>query len=375
MERPQRSADTPPNESYLIVFRMVPRYVDGSIIRVTLKNFVTYEACEFRPGPHLNMIIGPNGTGKSTAVCAMALGLGGNTSGDPNRIMLLGRAKDISEFVKTGKDKASIEIELKRQGRGGNIIIKRQIKKANNTSSWQINGNVSGLTVGVNGASFLTTFPSIYILTAFFSVGQTATHKEVLAKVSALNIQVDNLCQFLPQDKVCEFAQMSPPELLRETQKAAGETELSSWHDQLTEKRSEQKTLQSVRSGLSVKSDKDALAILDSRNANLERDVLRFQEREKILARIKLLEAGIPLARYGQAKREYDDAKISRNAAHSEVRRVERANQPIEQSRGKLKKTVERTGREEKQLLEQFSIKQNQMRKKADSIERLVSSC
>ncbi|RUS15767.1 LOW QUALITY PROTEIN: structural maintenance of chromosomes protein 5-like protein [Endogone sp. FLAS-F59071] len=133
-------------------------YVDGSIVRVTLKNFVTYEACEFRPGPHLNMIVGPNGTGKSTAVCAMALGLGGNTSvchlydslrvtysDEILRFLLLGRAKDISEFVKTGKDNASIEIELKHRGRGGNIVIKRQIKKAKNNSIWQINGTIFGL--------------------------------------------------------------------------------------------------------------------------------------------------------------------------------------------------------------------------------------
>ena len=35
-------------------------------MRVKLHNFVTYDDAEFRPGPHLNMIIGPNGTGKST---------------------------------------------------------------------------------------------------------------------------------------------------------------------------------------------------------------------------------------------------------------------------------------------------------------------
>lgn len=50
-------------------------YVPGSIIRVQLHNFLTYDHVEFRPGPHLNMIIGPNGTGKSSIACAIALGL------------------------------------------------------------------------------------------------------------------------------------------------------------------------------------------------------------------------------------------------------------------------------------------------------------
>ena len=48
----------------------------GSIVRVKLTNFVTYTAAEFFPGPSLNMVIGPNGTGKSTLVCAICLGLG-----------------------------------------------------------------------------------------------------------------------------------------------------------------------------------------------------------------------------------------------------------------------------------------------------------
>jgi chromosome segregation ATPase len=52
--------------------------MQGAIVRIALRNFVTYDRCEFFPGPHLNMIIGPNGTGKSTVVCAMALGLGGS---------------------------------------------------------------------------------------------------------------------------------------------------------------------------------------------------------------------------------------------------------------------------------------------------------
>jgi structural maintenance of chromosomes protein 5 len=48
----------------------------GAIVRVKLTNFVTYTSAEFFPGPNLNMVIGPNGTGKSTLVCAICLGLG-----------------------------------------------------------------------------------------------------------------------------------------------------------------------------------------------------------------------------------------------------------------------------------------------------------
>ncbi|VVC93914.1 unnamed protein product, partial [Leptidea sinapis] len=61
-------------------------YKPGSIYRIALENFVTYKQVELYPGPSLNVIIGPNGTGKSTFVCAIILGLCGKTS-------VIGRAK------------------------------------------------------------------------------------------------------------------------------------------------------------------------------------------------------------------------------------------------------------------------------------------
>jgi pantothenate kinase-related protein Tda10 len=59
------------NDNFLFLYRYIP----GSIVRIQLHNFVTYDYVQFRPGPYLNMIFGPNGTGKSSIACAIALGL------------------------------------------------------------------------------------------------------------------------------------------------------------------------------------------------------------------------------------------------------------------------------------------------------------
>nr|KAF6487530.1 structural maintenance of chromosomes 5 [Rousettus aegyptiacus] len=80
-------------------------FVEGSIVRIAMENFLTYDICEVCPGPHLNMIIGANGTGKSSIVCAICLGLAGKPA-------FMGRADKVGFFVKRGCSKGMVEIEL-----------------------------------------------------------------------------------------------------------------------------------------------------------------------------------------------------------------------------------------------------------------------
>jgi structural maintenance of chromosomes protein 5 len=64
------------NESVAQPDQAHSEFQPGAIVRIKLTDFVTYTSAEFFPGPKLNMVIGPNGTGKSTLVCAICLGLG-----------------------------------------------------------------------------------------------------------------------------------------------------------------------------------------------------------------------------------------------------------------------------------------------------------
>jgi hypothetical protein len=63
----------------------------GQIFRIRLHNFLTFDDVELYPSPKLNVIVGPNGTGKSSIVCAICIGLGG-------RPTILGRAKEVSRL-------------------------------------------------------------------------------------------------------------------------------------------------------------------------------------------------------------------------------------------------------------------------------------
>lgn len=55
------------------------RFKRGSIRRVRMRNFLTYDECEVFPGPKLNVVIGPNGSGKSTITHAICLACCGST--------------------------------------------------------------------------------------------------------------------------------------------------------------------------------------------------------------------------------------------------------------------------------------------------------
>uniref|UniRef100_A0A8C5HF97 Structural maintenance of chromosomes protein 5 n=1 Tax=Gouania willdenowi TaxID=441366 RepID=A0A8C5HF97_GOUWI len=125
---------------------------------------MTYDFIVVHPGPNLNMIVGANGTGKSSIVCAICLGLAGKTS-------LLGRGDKVGIYVKNGCSKGYIEIELYKIG--GNVVIKREIIRETNQSHWMLNG-------------------------------KQCNQKTVEEEVKALRIQVSNLCQFLPQNALKE---------------------------------------------------------------------------------------------------------------------------------------------------------------------------
>lgn len=56
--------------------------------------------------------------------------------------------------------------------------------------------------------------------------------------------------QFLPQDRVCEFAKLTPVQLLEETEKAVGDPRLPVMHSSLITKSEELKRLERVSSFL-----------------------------------------------------------------------------------------------------------------------------
>jgi chromosome segregation ATPase len=249
----------------------------GSLVRVKLSNFVTYTAADFNLGPSLNMVIGPNGTGKSTLVCAICLGLGWDAKN-------LGRAKDVGEFVKHGAAEATIEIELAAsEEHNANPVVKRIIRKEGNKS-------------------------------AFFINGRPSNQKEVVRLAKSFNIQIDNLCQFLPQDRVVEFAGLSPVALLKETLRAAAPEQMVAWHEELIELRMNEKRIEAEQTA-----EDAALKQLNNRQNATREDVERWHQRQEFLTKSKNLERCRPIIETNLLMKEYTALKQERKAAEREL--------------------------------------------------------
>ncbi|GFS20643.1 structural maintenance of chromosomes protein 5-like [Elysia marginata] len=225
-------------------------FVEGSIVRIKLIQFLTYDEVEFKTGPYLNVIIGPNGTGKSAIVCAICLGLAGKTS-------WLGRASDPKDFIKYGAQSARTEIELFNPFDECNYVVKREISHCR-SSHWWING-------------------------------RTTSQKAVEELVAKLNIQVGNLCQFLPQEKVAEFARMSMQELLENTEKSVCRDDMYENHQLLKTARREARGMEE-----DLKSLEDELDEKRQKNVRLEEDVKSYHDRKKFLEKVEVLKLKKP---------------------------------------------------------------------------------
>lgn len=225
-------------------------------------------------------------------------------------IQYLGRAKDAVEFIKHGCREATIEIELKRAATSPkNPIIVRVIKREGNKSTYTLNGG-------------------------------STTGRKVQELANSFNIQIDNLCQFLPQDKVVEFAQMSPIELLASTQRAVAGPEMSKMHEDL-------KKLRSARSEAlnRNKADQELMANLENRQEMQRTEVERMRERALVQKRLRWMEKCRPLVEYEECRVKYKEAKQKAKSITQELKHLRAVSSPTLkelESKRKYEKEVNR---------------------------------
>lgn len=273
----------------------------GNIIKVSVKNFTTYSYGEFNLSPRLNMIIGPNGTGKSTLVSAICLGLGGKLD--------IIKRKSLESMIKLGEERSEIFITIMGNDKKP-VEIHRSFTKL--TTSWKLNG-------------------------------KKASEKEVLEFVSSLNIQLDNLCHFLPQERVAEFAGLSPEKLLLETERTLKSGDLYISHQNLIELEADYDNAKRQLNDLEERYES-----LKGEKEDLSRDVERlnqYNEKDQELRYHKFL---LPYAIFNDGKerknilkKQRDEAKLSLDQIDSKIEPIHKEKTATQLKLSDLNKKIE----------------------------------
>lgn len=133
-------------------------WIAGKIYMINLQNFLTHSEATVFPSAELNILIGPNGTGKSSIVSAIIIGMGGSTK-------ILSEHNKLSDYVKNGKERSKISITLYRDNQGNRMRFCREFGR-DNKSTFTIDGRkctekhyleeVNGLNIQVNLVFFIT---------------------------------------------------------------------------------------------------------------------------------------------------------------------------------------------------------------------------
>ncbi|VVC40914.1 Hypothetical protein CINCED_3A020659 [Cinara cedri] len=222
--------------------RKLDKMIDGSIVKLMLKNFMTFSEVTYTPNSKLNLVIGPNGSGKSSIVTAFMLGFGGSPKD-------INRGEKVSQFVKIGASVADIFIELYRHS-NSNINLRRTIFVGNETCHYYIN-NVM------------------------------VSKKKYIDLVESLNIRVHNLCQFLPQDRLEDFSKLDSKGLLLSAFQSIEDQELLNNFNKLKEL-----AINVSVSDADLKKLQHKIEIETATNSKLETIVSSFTEKELLEDRL-----------------------------------------------------------------------------------------
>mmetsp|Transcript_45867 Transcript_45867/g.74839 ORF Transcript_45867/g.74839 Transcript_45867/m.74839 type:complete len:983 (-) Transcript_45867:11-2959(-) len=160
--------------------------------------------------------------------------------------------------------------------------------------------------------------------------GKPATFKDARAITNKFNIQVENLCQFLPQDRVCEFAQMNAQKLLLATERAVGTDGMIENHEKLIEYGKQIGGRESTHA-----SDAKDLARLKEMQEKDQAEVQRNKERDILLNRIKEFKRKLPWILASDARDRHEDAKVACEEKHAalqtKLQEMEQYTRPVEE--------------------------------------------
>jgi chromosome segregation ATPase len=248
---------------------------------------------------------------------------------------MLGRASDVETFVANGEKDGRIEIEIADDS-GNNTVISRIIRREGSPkSTFQLNGHSS-------------------------------TAKKIQELVlKTYHISVNNLCTFLPQDKVGSFSGFDSKQLLIETEKSLSASQhLWHTHQALIEAQDE------LRSGNSnVDTLKERLDQLITENQRLEREKQRMEEREIAVEQANLFRQKLHWLRFDETREECKTIKENRTEVKRQRVQLKEELEPLQKEHTTLSEARNQLETRYKALNQQTQKLQKEMEKQVKKYE------
>ena len=212
------------------------------------------------------------------------------------------------------RDVALVEIELTPFEGGEVHVFKRKIDRSKG---------------GHNGKGASTFYVNDSKVTAKFI-------RELVTQT--YHISVDNLCTFLPQDRVGNFSGFGPQELLMETEKSMSASgHLYDTHMALIEMEADLK-----QGGTEVESIEDKLKRLEADNERLEREKERMEEREEAERQYVLLNQKFVWLKFDECREATQALKADKDAAKTKLKEAQQQLRPLEEAHAALVTKKER---------------------------------
>jgi hypothetical protein len=176
------------------------------------------------------------------------------------------------------------------------------------------------------------------------------SQKDVKALAESFSIQINNLCQFLPQDRVVEFAKMDPIAMLGETLRAASSGQMVEWHEELKRLRTDEKAVEREQ-----QNEQHHLKTLQAKQSSTREDVERYNQRQGLVTKSKALETCRPFIRVKEIKAERKQIQEDIRTGRIELSQYESEADPIRRAEAEMesdKARIERISASRKHVLQ-----------------------
>lgn len=161
--------------------------------------------------------------------------------------------------------------------------------------------------------------------------GEKVSFKAFNELVKQYNIHVDNLCMFLPQDRVQDFTKLNPQEILASTQSSVCSQDINDIFEQLKEKRDTQKNLTRNNNEIAVQLDDHI-----NRNNQLHSMIENSKLKDQMVKDCEMYKKKLAWIEYDQIKVQYNEATEDIKKLNESINSKKELLKPLEKRQSEI---------------------------------------